>query len=374
MTVWQGEFPRRCIREHMADKIVGQGIFTTQPGSEQYGLNELLGTGCGVRLLEWMEPGTTRIEIEEGFSALARALRDRLPIFVRHICPAERLVELTGQLSDLEAVAQAARELAGGGRLDPGRRFSVQTRLIEKVERGYHRSEMDRAVAEVLLEQGGSWEVRHPDQVVSVVCTRDRAFVGLSDAADNLSDWPGGEHRFAREEDQISRAQFKLLEAIDVFHLPLTGQGGDLSQGGRPGTALDLGAAPGGWTKVLRGLGMEVTAVDPANLHPSMEADPGVIHKKMTAQEYFQAAGRFDLVVNDMKMDTGESTQIMGMAAGCLRPGGLAVMTLKLPKRGMQKIVNQTLKRLECWYDLIGARQLFHNRAEITVALRRRQD
>lgn len=105
-----------------------------------------------------------------------------------------------------------------------------------------------------------------------------------------------------------------------------------------------------------------------------METDPGVIHKKMTAQEYFQAAGQFDMVVNDMKMDTGESAQMMGLAAGCLRPEGLAVMTLKLPKRGMQKIVNQTLRRLEQWYDLTGARQLFHNRSEITVALRRRQD
>lgn len=356
----------------MADNMVRRGIFATQPGSEQYGLNELLGTSCGVRLEAWLEPGNTLIAIGEGFAALAEALRKAPPIFVRHICPAEIQVELTGQLSDLETVAVAAGKLKD--RLEPGRSFSVQTRLIEKVERSYRRSEMDRAVAAALLNQGCGWEVQHPEQVVSVVCTQDRAYVGLSDAADNLSDWPGGEHRFAREEDQISRAQFKLLEAIDVFRLPLSGLREEAFQEGRPARALDLGAAPGGWTKVLRSLGLEVTAVDPASLHPSMETDPGVIHKKMTAQEYFQAAGQFDMVVNDMKMDTGESAQMMGLAAGCLRPEGLAVMTLKLPKRGMQKIVNQTLRRLEQWYDLTGARQLFHNRSEITVALRRRQD
>ena len=353
----------------MADKIERQGIFTTQPGSEQYGLNELLGRDCGVRLLEWLEPGTTLIGLEEGFSALAQALRERPPIFVRHICPAEELVTLSGQPSDLEELAQAAGALRD--RLEPGRSFSVQTRLVEKVERSYRRSQVDWAVAQALMDRGAPLEVQHPEQVVSVVCTRDRAFVGLSDAADNLSDWPGGEHRFAREEDQISRAQFKLLEAIDVFQLPLpdpvSGESGEAK-------ALDLGAAPGGWTRVLRDRGWVVTAVDPARLHPSMDTDPGVVHKKMTAQEYFRQADRFDLVVNDMKMDTGESAQIMGLAADCLRPGGLAVMTLKLPKRGMQKIVNQTLKRLEQWYDLIGARQLFHNRSEITVALRRRQD
>lgn len=356
----------------MVDSMVRQGIFATQPGAEQYGLNELLGTSCGVRLAEWLEPGNTLIEIGEGFAALAEALRKAPPIFVRHICPAEVQVELTGQPSDLERVAGLAQELRD--RLEPGRSFSVQTRLIEKVERSYRRSEMDRAVAAAFLGRGCDWEVQHPEQVVSVVCTRDRAFVGLSDAGDNLSDWPGGEHRFAREEDQISRAQFKLLEAIDVFHLPLSGLAERASREGRTARALDLGAAPGGWTRVLRDLGLEVTAVDPAGLHPSMEADPGVIHKKMTAQEYFQTAGRFDLVVNDMKMDTGESAQMMGLAAGCLHPGGMAVMTLKLPKRGMQRVVNQTLRRLEGWYDLIGARQLFHNRSEITVALLRRQD
>ena len=51
--------------------------------------------------------------------------------------------------------------------------------------------------------------------------------------------------RFAREEGQVSRAEFKLLEAIELFGVAVR----------EHGVALDLGASPGGWTRVLRRLG-----------------------------------------------------------------------------------------------------------------------
>jgi 23S rRNA (cytidine2498-2'-O)-methyltransferase len=45
----------------------------------------------------------------------------------------------------------------------------------------------------------------------------------------------------------------------------------------RPGdTAVDLGASPGGWTRVLRRHGAQVTAVDRAALAPHLMADAGV--------------------------------------------------------------------------------------------------
>ncbi len=61
--------------------------------------------------------------------------------------------------------------------------------------------------------------MRHPVQVVSVVLAPDEAFLGVSRAIDNLSDWAGGARRFRRDPDQISRAEFKLLEALEVFAL-----------------------------------------------------------------------------------------------------------------------------------------------------------
>lgn len=51
-------------------------------------------------------------------------------------------------------------------------------------------------------------------------------------------------------------AEFKLLEALEVFGIVLPSHG----------VALDLAAAPGGWTRVLRRAGEYVTAIDPGEL------------------------------------------------------------------------------------------------------------
>lgn len=60
-----------------------------------------------------------------------------------------------------------------------------------------------------------------------------------------------------------SRAFKKLREAIDVF--ALTPQ--------RDENAVDLGASPGGWTYVLRDLGLLVTAIDRSPLAPTLMRD-----------------------------------------------------------------------------------------------------
>ena len=86
-------------------------------------------------------------------------------------------------------------------------------------------------------------------------------------SATKTSPVPLGEWRFV--EDHIgppSRAYLKLWEALTRW-------------GVRPGPGercVELGAAPGGWTWVLAGLGAKVLAVDRAALDPRVLAMPGV--------------------------------------------------------------------------------------------------
>ncbi len=167
--------------------------------------------------------------------------------------------------------------------------------------------------------------------------------------------------RFAREDGQISRAEFKLLEALEVFQLVLPPRG----------VALDLGASPGGWTRVLRQLGQYVTAVDPGALDPRLAGDPQVRHKRMTAEEFLRSEPEaFDLIVNDMRMDARDSARLMGSYAPLLRRHGYALMTLKLPESNQERILEHAFKLLRQSYRVEGARQLFHNRSEVTVWLR----
>ena len=87
---------------------------------------------------------------------------------------------------------------------------------------------------------------------------------------DMLSDWPGGAVRFQREEGQISRAKFKLLEAEREFGLHYA----------KYQQALDIGAAPGGWTSLLLERGLRVTPSIQQSLHPTLLAYPTLTYLK----------------------------------------------------------------------------------------------
>ncbi len=333
-------------------------IMTAAPESLQIALNELHRTGAGIEWLGALGPGIGRVRSQAGHQALVRRLRQHSPVFIRHICPAQLAVALDHTSADVARLADAAERLAGF--IDPAVSFSVQTRSLYGGKDPYSVYDLNDALAKRVQAIGADLDVRHPTQVVSVVCGNDKAFLGVSLAADNLSVWSGGVHRFARQAEQISRAEFKLLEAIDLFGICVK----------RGDAALDLGAAPGGWTRVLRSLGAHVTAVDPAELAPSLQSDDLVLHHRETAQAYLRHPDTFDIIVNDMKMDVGESVALMNTAAHSLRPGGIGVMTLKLPERQQERLATLSLSKLRHAYEIIGARQLFHNRSEVTVALR----
>ena len=135
-------------------------------------------------------------------------------------------------------------------------------------------------------ESNAPLNVKHPVQVLSVMVGETFAHLGISLVQQNLSDWGGGVRRFAKEKGQISRAEFKLLEAIEQFGLELPARS----------RALDLGAAP-----------------------------------------------------------------------------GAGIMTLKLPTTTPLKPLNHALNILEEAFTVAQTRQLFHNRNEVTVYLRKKQ-
>jgi 23S rRNA (cytidine2498-2'-O)-methyltransferase len=45
-------------------------------------------------------------------------------------------------------------------------------------------------------------------------------------------------------------------------------------------------------------------------------------------------------------------------------------MTVKLPEQERQRVLDQTFAILRSVYTIAGARQLFHNRSEITLYLK----
>lgn len=344
-------------------------IATCDPQFVELAEEELQAVAPGVNTMQVAAPGVLRVVHGQTFDALATYWAQEPPIFVRHICPIHVAGSLRGDEEDLETLVQYVasdlhEEVAEWA--ERALPFSIQTRLFAPVD--YRPFAVNDAVAALVEElTGAPLDVRNPEQVLSIVVLANEAtgeleaLLGVSSVAQNLSDWAGGARRFAREDGQVSRSEFKLLEALDVFGIELLPRS----------TALDLGASPGGWTRVLRQKELYVTAVDPGELDPRLAEDRGIRFKRMTAEAYLRDdPDRFDLIVNDMRMDGGDSARMMARYAPYLYPHGMAIVTIKLPERNAGRVLNHALKILGEAYTVAGVRQLFHNRSEVTVLLK----
>lgn len=341
-------------------------ILTASPDFQTLALDELkqIITPSSYRPLAdgvWLVEGVSFWEVGERW-------RKQPPIFVHHIGPVQVTVPFT-TVAALQGVV--ADELVGY--VDATQTFSVQTRVLD--DKAIKPFDVNKGLAEmVAAATSAPLDIRQPEQILSIVIAGGNAYLGVSWVEHNLSNWAGGVHRFARREGQISRAEFKLLEALDVFKITLPDRG----------RALDLGAAPGGWTAILRQKGFTVVAVDPAELHPSLKQDRGVQHRRLTAETYLEKLqtqssnlspqSLFSVIVNDMRQDARDSARMMVAYRPYLAEDGLALMSFKLPEQKPLQVVEHGLEILRQGYVIAGARQLFHNRQEITVYLRRRTE
>ncbi|MGH8902248.1 MAG: SAM-dependent methyltransferase [Egibacteraceae bacterium] len=304
-------------------------------------------------------PDAGRLESKSiDIAEVAEMCRRRPVVFVRHLMRELATVPIA---ADRDCDAKQAREMAVRLAAEgAGQDISLQVWVSGP---SAIRAEGLRAtLADQLADEGCQVARAGREHVLSVCVTPKCISVGLTLRSHSLSDWPGGRVRLAKDPHQVSRAEFKLDELFKVFDLRLPA-------GGR---ALDLGASPGGWTRVLRRRGFTVWAVDPAELSPRLTADPKVHHMPTTAGNFLAETGlTFDVVVNDMRMTPARSCEVMLDAAHRLEPGGLAVMTLKVSPHGALPEIQKGLQMLERSYEVLFARQLYHNRNEVTVVVRR---
>ena len=87
---------------------------------------------------------------------------------------------------------------------------------------------------------------------------RDRAFVGITDPRDS-SRWPMGIPRLRSVPGAPSRSGAKLVEALVTF----IGEESLVTRVRAGRVAVDLGAAPGGWSLVLASRGMDRAGLVP---------------------------------------------------------------------------------------------------------------
>lgn len=307
-----------------------------------------------------LHDGTYELRAGRPGHDLVPAIQANPVTFAHSVVPADLDIELTGDQGDLERIAEAARRLP----LEVGGTFAVECRKGRTTIGGNHPAtaytcrDVEIRVGTALFQPGRHpVDLDQPERIVSVYLEGNRALLGLADPpfADQA-------RRAAARPTRISRAEHKLAEALEMWRIPLPDNG----------SALDLGAAPGGWTYLLAQRGLTVYAVDPGELNPIVAAHPRVVQLRTRAESVDLRANPVDLVVNDMNLDPHVSAQVMCTVAGQVRAGAYGILTIKLPSTHPDPGIARAHAELAGAYDVLATRHLPHNRQEVTTLLRRK--
>lgn len=126
--------------------------------------------------------------------------------------------------------------------------------------------------------------------------------------------------------DTISRAGAKIAEALHylLLHRPPLAAGSHW---------VELGACPGGMTSELLARGQRVTAIDRAPLDKRLDHRPGLkfVHADVAAFEPPDGV-IYDAILSDLNGPPHESIAHVIRLSGALKPKGLVVFTLKVPR------------------------------------------
>ncbi len=190
------------------------------------------------------------------------------------------------------------------------------------------------------------------------------AYVGAS-VAPWASRWPMGIPRLRMPGGAPSRSTLKLAEAFVTF---LGDRDSELLRAGM--RAVDLGAAPGGWTWQLARRGLRVIAVDNGPLKGEIRDDPLVTHLRTDGLSYLPKRPA-DWMVCDI---VEQPSRIAALVARWIGEGHArsAIFNLKLPMkkrydevRRCEAIIRDALAKAGVKHRL-ALRQLYHDREEVT--------
>jgi 23S rRNA (cytidine2498-2'-O)-methyltransferase len=308
-------------------------------------------------------------------SAWARAEAKVPPIFTRSVFAGIGPIAL---LSPQPAAAPADRVTPLLAAIDELARVQAESPRWQSVwiefpdtNEGKELSTLARALAsrvEGALRSSGQLGADEQRRLHVFLQDGSTAFVGASDAQRNA--WPMGIPRLRMPGGAPSRSTQKLAEAFATF---LGERGAALL---RPGLrAVDLGAAPGGWTWQLAQRGLKVTAVDNGPLKGPVATDPLVTHLREDGL-HWRPRRAVDWVTCDIVEQPLRIAELMAhwIADGAARR---AIFNLKLPmkKRYDQVLqcelrIGEILARARVRYTL-RIKQLYHDREEVTAYLER---
>jgi len=293
---------------------------------------------------------------------MTQAIASRPPIFAREVSLGTIPLPL-GERDRITPVVAAARAL--------GVQCGALWLEYPDTNDGKHLSAMCRRLEPLLQSALHSAQVLTANENLRlprlhvIFASKQEACVATSAPAWN-SAWPMGIPRLRMPRDVPSRSTLKLAEAFGTF---LTDD--EPLRLLRPGLrAVDLGAAPGGWTWQLAHRGIRVTAIDNGPMKGSVADDSLVTHLREDGLTW-RPARPVDWLVCDIVL---QPIRIAELVARWIADGDArrAIFNLKLPMKKRYDEVQRCAARIQEITDRahvnakLTLKQLYHDREEVT--------
>ena len=210
-------------------------------------------------------------------------------------------------------------------------------------------------------EKSGVVTAKARDLVMQLCIVKGGVWVALAPQKNLSAPWPGGVDPTPGDREAPSRSYLKIEEAFRRMGLqPKVRE-----------KAVDLGAAPGGWSYALLKRGCRVLAVDngamkiqnPENLAGELE------QARADGMTFRPPPGwnRVDWLVSDMLVPPGKS---LGLMRRWLQGGWLQnfIVNIKLPQKYPLAALRPIADFLAAKPDVtFSIRQLYHDRREVTL-------
>jgi 23S rRNA (cytidine2498-2'-O)-methyltransferase len=220
------------------------------------------------------------------------------------------------------------------------------------------------AALDVALRDAQRLDPAAPRRLHGFFPQSDKVYLAAADPA-ATAPWPQGVPRLKFPRGAPSRSTLKLEEALLVL-LDATERARWLTPGM---TAVDLGAAPGGWTWQFVRRSIRVIAVDNGAIARTLLDSGLVIHRREDGFR-FRPAQPVDWLLCDMVEQPRRVAELVArwLATGDCRR---ALFNLKLPMKQRYAETRRCLDRVRAVAAELRAKQLYHDREEITVFARR---
>ncbi|MFP3278539.1 MAG: THUMP domain-containing class I SAM-dependent methyltransferase [Candidatus Micrarchaeota archaeon] len=303
-------------------------------------------------------------------------------------------VDLTLQINalDYQKIEEAIAKIINDSK---AKTFKIEVKKIDFSSNETAKS-IEVRLGRELEKQGYIANLNNPELVIYCLLLRNAIILGHPIAGSNRLILDLFRQANREKEDFVNRAEYKLKEAVEAFGI-------DLSM---HKIALDIGAAPGGWSHYLLLHGIKVVAVDNAildykkfidkkilvitsekerlgldnieniSLHEFEEeieiGEYDLIHLKTSVLDEHIAKlldklGKFDMLTIDTNTAPLESASIANRLAGFLADNAVLVMTIKLISKAFSKHISEAVEELSKNYGFAKVKKLPHNRQEVTL-------